>query len=291
MVVYVYIYIDIYHIHYWYIHIGICILRYCIYTYMCTGAKSLNTLWTVFGMAIHLPPSPLALSTSGRTPLSARWCLTEKPDVLCHRRREKKPLENGGCSRFWTILVEPQRKRRDWKKGGQKQGIAGNVYFYLRSETELFMKIPCQWFILKEKFRCRRECFVVFGWTVLSIQLNTPLQLNMEHEAEEKRQPKQLSKMIRPFSQEKSKSIALLLVGGGNLFRTFTWPGFSRWVLRFELGFCPQPRITVANEGLCWGFRTYKCNVMLVAGSRTKNRHVILVMSQHPGCGFCRSKF
>ena len=90
-----YIYTDIYHD---IIHIGICILRYCIYThisYICTGTKSFNALCTVFGMAIHLPPSPLALSTSGRTPLSARWCLTEKPDVLCHRRREKNMGKRG----------------------------------------------------------------------------------------------------------------------------------------------------------------------------------------------------
>lgn len=148
---------------YWYLHIEI--LYIYLYPYICTGTKSLNVLWTLFGMAIHLPPSPLALSTSGRTPLSARWCLTEKPDVLCHRRRELKHGKTGECSRFWTILVEPQRKRRvffenkdifeqlgffqvsgflryaveeGWvmenskdleQKGGQKQGIAGKVHF------------------------------------------------------------------------------------------------------------------------------------------------------------------
>ena len=106
-----------------------------------------------------------------------------------------------------------------------------------------------------------------------------PLQLNMEHEAEEKRQPKKLSKIIRPFSHKKQIDSSPSCGGGKFVSNFHLSPGFSRWVLRFELGFFPPPRITAANEGFGWGFRTYK------------NVDVILVAEPASGCGFGRCKF
>lgn len=164
---YVCIYIDIYHdiihidihiythdyIHYSYIHIGICILRYCIYTYICTGTKSLNALWTVFGMAIHLPPSPLALSTSGRTPLSARWCLTEKPDVLCHRRRDKEHGENGECSdfgRFWRGIEWWKIQKILNKTEGKSKVSQGKCILFEKLDRTVYENPHVSDFILKE---------------------------------------------------------------------------------------------------------------------------------------------
>ena len=67
-----------------------------------------------------------------------------------------------------------------------------------------------------------------------------PLQLNMEHEAEEKRQQKNFQNDPSIFSPKKQIDSSPSC-------------GFSRWVLHFELGSIPPPRIVVANEGFGWG--------------------------------------